>query len=88
MSPKSRPRTSNRAKPYATNAELISAYPVDNEQLERVSTVLAKRLGREVNLRVSVDDALLGGAIVRAGDMVIDGSVRGKLDKLAVTLGR
>ena len=47
---------------------------------------LKKRLGREVNLVSRVDENLLGGAIVRAGDLVIDGSVSGQLNKLANAL--
>ena len=47
---------------------------------------MKKRLGREVNLVAKVDENLLGGAIVRAGDLVIDGSVSGQLSKLATVL--
>ncbi|MGI9304920.1 MAG: F0F1 ATP synthase subunit delta, partial [Gammaproteobacteria bacterium] len=54
----------------------------------KIASALEKRLGREVNLSVRLDDSLLGGAIVRAGDLVIDGSARGRLEKLASALGR
>jgi len=47
-----------------------------------ISDALGKRLGRKVKLKVSVDDALLGGAIIQAGDLVIDGSLRGRLSKM------
>ncbi|HTO56710.1 MAG TPA: F0F1 ATP synthase subunit delta, partial [Pseudomonadales bacterium] len=43
---------------------------------------------REIQLSARVDESLIGGAIIRAGDTVIDGSVKGKLDKLAETLQR
>jgi len=45
-----------------------------------------KRLGREVRIQVSIDPTLIGGAIIRAGDTVIDGSLRGRLNKLADAL--
>jgi len=47
---------------------------------------LRKRLGRDVELSCSTDAELLGGAIIRAGDLVIDGSVRGKLQRLGTAL--
>ena len=47
---------------------------------------LSQRLQRKVTLEVSIDKSLLGGAVIHAGDLVIDGSVRGKLNKLATNL--
>jgi len=47
---------------------------------------LSQRLQRQVTLDVSIDPSLIGGAVIRAGDLVIDGSVRGKLNKLSTTL--
>jgi F-type H+-transporting ATPase subunit delta len=47
---------------------------------------MKKRLGREIVLHERVDPSLLGGAVVRAGDLVIDGSVKGRLEKLAASL--
>lgn len=44
---------------------------------------LTKKLEREVSITTSVDASLLGGALIRAGDTVIDGSVKGRLNKLA-----
>ncbi len=68
-------------------AEVLSARPLEPAQQERLAAALGKRLGREVRLQVKVDPTLLGGAIVRAGDLVIDGSVRGRLHKLAARMG-
>ncbi len=68
------------------DAEVISAFPLSAAQQQAISAGLKKRLGREVNLVTKVDAALIGGAIVRAGDMVIDGSITGHLDKLAFAL--
>ena len=47
---------------------------------------LSQRLQRQVTLEITVDKSLLGGAVIRAGDLVIDGSVRGKLNKLGTSL--
>jgi F-type H+-transporting ATPase subunit delta len=51
-----------------------------------IATALKKRLGREVKLKVSIDKALLGGAIIKAGDLVIDGSIQGRLNKMKATM--
>ena len=67
-------------------AEVISAFPLSDAQQSMLIEGLKKRLGREVNLISKVDENLLGGAIVRAGDLIIDGSVSGQLDKLATEL--
>lgn len=68
------------------DAEVISAFPLTEAQQNTLIEGLKKRLGREVNLVTKVDEKLLGGAIVRAGDLVIDGSVSGQLGKLATAL--
>jgi len=65
---------------------MTSATPVDAKVAEQVTQALKKRLGREVELTLEVDGSLLGGAIIRAQDMVIDGSVRARLEKLAQQL--
>ena len=67
-------------------AELISAQPATEEQQARVTAALKTRLGREVHLTCRTDASLLGGAVIRAGDLVIDGSARGKLGRLAGAL--
>jgi len=64
-------------------AKLISATAVEASVAERVKQALKKRLGREVELELAVDPTLIGGAIVQAEDMVIDGSVRTRLEQLA-----
>lgn len=68
------------------HAELVSAFEVSDEQRTRLAEALKRRLDRDVELTVTVDDSLLGGAIIRAGDLVIDGSARGQLDRLAAAL--
>ena len=67
-------------------AEVVSAFPVSNEQQARIAAALKKRLGREVSLNCTVDEALLGGAVIRAGDLVIDGSITGQLTRLSSVL--
>ncbi|MFA5627141.1 MAG: F0F1 ATP synthase subunit delta [Thiohalomonadaceae bacterium] len=69
-------------------AEVVAATPLSADQQQAIAKALAKRLGREVMLECQVDQTLLGGAIVRAGDMVIDGSVIGRLNKLSTALLR
>jgi len=65
---------------------LIAATAVDSEQVAKVAAALQRKLGREVELALEVDPRLLGGAVVRAEDMVIDGSVRSRLQRLAGSL--
>jgi len=67
-------------------AEIISAQEVSAAQQSMIADKLKARLGREVSLTCSVDESLMGGAIIKAGDMVIDGSVSGQLNKLSVEL--
>jgi len=66
--------------------EVISAAPLDQAQQDRLASALKKRLQREVRLQCSVDPALVGGAIVRCGDLVIDGSVKVRLARLAAEI--
>lgn len=68
--------------------EVVAAVALAEAQRERFAEVLARRFGRDVNLAVTVDETIIGGAIVRAGDTVIDGSVRGRLARLAAALKR
>ncbi len=65
------------------NVDVISFSEVSEAQKQKLASSLTERLQRTVSLNISIDPALLGGAIIRAGDLVIDGSVRGKLSKLA-----
>ncbi len=70
------------------DVEIVSAYELDDAERALFDTVLAARFAGGVNLRTRVDESLVGGAIVRAGDMVIDGTVQGRLAKLRETLLR
>ncbi|PID45654.1 MAG: F0F1 ATP synthase subunit delta [Proteobacteria bacterium] len=66
--------------------ELISAAEVTSEQESAIVTALEKRLGRKVKLVTKIDEALLGGAIVRVGDLVIDGSLQGRFQAMKANL--
>lgn len=70
------------------DAVVISAYEVDDAQQQKITAALKKRLGREVSLTCQVDTSLIGGAIIRAGDLVIDGSATGQIKQLATALSR
>ena len=65
---------------------LTAASPVDEERQQRIAAALKTRLGRDVNLRFQQDENLIGGARLTADDLVIDGSVRTGLAKLATAL--
>ena len=67
-------------------AEVISASEVSEAQLAKITASLKNRLGKEVRLTSKIDSSLIGGAIIRAGDLVIDGSVSGRLEKLSTAL--
>jgi F-type H+-transporting ATPase subunit delta len=65
---------------------VTSASPLSAAQEKEISTVLAKRLGREVRIETEIDENLIGGAVIKAGDVVIDGSLRARLDGLTNAL--
>ena len=67
-------------------AVVISAFPLSEAQQAQLVAALKKRLGRDVELVTKTDENIVGGAIVRAGDLVIDASVTGQLEQLANTL--
>ena len=72
----------------AVNAEVITAKALSDKQKTALSKALEKRLGLKVSLVESIDESLVGGAIVKAGDLVIDGSVQGRIEKLTGVLTR
>ena len=68
-------------------AELITASQIGDEQKQAIAKALSTRLGKKVKLEASVDEDLIGGAVVRAGDWVVDGSVRAQLSSLVSAIG-
>ncbi len=65
---------------------VASALPLTAEQSDKLAQALTRRLRRTVRLTATVDPSLIGGAVVRAGDFVIDGSLRGRVERLANTM--
>ena len=63
-------------------ADVISATELSTEKQATIAASLEKRLARKVKLNCSIDASLVAGVIIKAGDLVIDGSVRGKLSRL------
>ncbi|MDS4019522.1 MAG: F0F1 ATP synthase subunit delta [Candidatus Competibacter sp.] len=70
------------------HAELISASAVTDAQRKRVTKALKAKFKRSVVLNCKTDPSLIAGAVIRIGDRVIDGSARGRLDKLATALSQ
>lgn len=64
------------------NVDVISAYPLDDGQRQRIIEAMARKLDRKIELSESTNQELIGGAIIRNGDSVIDASVRGQLEEL------
>lgn len=67
--------------------EVATPYPLDAGQEQALASALRARLGREITITTKEDPELIGGVRIRAGDLVIDGSVRGQLQQLAKELG-
>jgi F-type H+-transporting ATPase subunit delta len=65
---------------------VVSASELNDAQRERLTQALRTRLRRDVRLHCTVDPALIGGAVVRSGDLLIDGSLANKLQRLDVEL--
>jgi F-type H+-transporting ATPase subunit delta len=68
------------------SVKVVSAVPLDEDQVGRLTDALARRLQCEIELNNEIDKGVIGGAVVYAGDQVIDGSLRGKLEKLSAGL--
>lgn len=66
--------------------QLSSAFDLDAAQQQEIARRLRQSLKKDINIHTVVDRNLIGGVVIRAGDLVIDGSVRGKLAKLAEAL--
>lgn len=67
-------------------ADVYTAYALTREAKTQFASSLEKKLGKKVHMKVTVDKSLIGGVLVRAGDKVIDGSVRGQLKQMQKTL--
>ena len=65
-----------------------AAQELSAEQQDKIATSMAKRLGKEVSITTEIDSSLIAGAIVTAGDLVIDGSASGRMEKLTIALNK
>lgn len=68
-------------------ASVTTAFELTDEQSNKIIAALSKRLDRKVRIVSTVDSSLIGGAIIRAGDLVIDGSVKGRLEQMTNAVG-
>ena len=68
------------------DAQISSAYPLEDQQLDQIVALLAKRYNKKISPTVDVDSELIGGIKVQVGDKVWDASVRGRLQGMAVAL--
>lgn len=66
-----------------TTINVTSAHALSDDESQQIAEAMAKKLGTNVEVNADVDETLIGGAVIRVGDMVIDNSVRGRLQKLA-----
>lgn len=65
------------------DVEITSAFPLSDDACAQLAQALRSKLQRDVSVNTLVDKSLLGGVLVRSGDVVIDGTIRGRLQKLA-----
>jgi len=70
------------------DAVITSAAPLSESQQKEMAETLKRRFGRDVRISTEIDENLIGGAVIRAGDVVIDGSLRARLDGLANALSK
>ncbi|HHL19563.1 MAG TPA: F0F1 ATP synthase subunit delta [Thiothrix sp.] len=70
----------------AIEAHVTSARKLTKKEQEAIAKALKKRLGRRVKITTKIDKSILGGAIIRAGDLVIDGSIQGRLRSMTQAL--
>lgn len=75
-----------REAEHVLKVTLRSATPVSGPQVDAIKIALKKRFGRDIELDQRIDPSVIGGAVIDAGDMVIDGSVRGRLARLESAL--
>lgn len=70
------------------DVEITTAVAVGSAQQDGLAAAIRKRLSRDVNIEWTTDESLIAGAVIRAGDLVIDGSVKSELEKLETALAR
>ncbi|MCG8671558.1 MAG: F0F1 ATP synthase subunit delta [Pseudomonadales bacterium] len=73
-------------KEMSVDVEVTSAFALTDDQANKLAEALKRKLDREITITSQEDKSLIGGVVIRAGDLVLDSSVKGKLAKLAETL--
>lgn len=68
--------------------QVRSAYELSAEQQQNIADSMAKRLGKKVSITTDIDDSLIAGAVITAGDLVIDGSASGRIEKLSLAVNK
>jgi len=79
-------RELREAEEKRLTVKVVSVVPLDEGQASRLRKALSRRFECEIELNNEIDENIIGGAVVYAGDQVIDGSLRGKLNRLSNTL--
>ena len=69
-----------------TTAEVVTARPLNDDQISQLKRQLRTRAGRDVNIEAEVDPNILGGIVVKLGSQMIDASIRTKLNRLATAM--
>lgn len=69
-------------------AEVVSAFELSAEQTGELVNTLKNKLGCDVTLTTTIDESLIGGVVIKAGDTIIDASMKSQLDTLALSLAR
>ena len=70
----------------SVDVTVMSSTPLSQEKQDAIAKALETRLGRSVRMSTKIDETLIGGAVIKAGDVVIDGSLRARLDGLTNAL--
>jgi len=81
-------RKLKQAAEQRLHVRVVAARALDEDQVGRMSAALARRFNCAIDLESEIDPSVLGGAVIYAGDQVIDGSLRGRLNKLGNALSR
>ena len=67
-------------------ADVISAAPLNESELDRLRAALVKRFEKDVKITPALDESLISGALIKVGDVVIDGSLKGRIEKLSQSI--